>query len=78
MNTMNHLLRGTEMFVRHKFHLRVVPNVGDIVPLISKYIVESPGPADVKVRQEAMKCFQVCISSCYRRFNCSCGSNIFE
>jgi hypothetical protein len=55
------------MSPRHKFHLRVVPNVGDIVPLISKYIVESPGPADVKVQQEAMKCFQVCPSSYHNK-----------
>lgn len=41
---------------RHKFHLSVVPNVDDIVPLMSKYI--NDGSAEMKTRQEAMRCFQ--------------------
>ena len=42
---------------RHKFHRLVKPNVEDIAPLISKYI--SDNTADVNVREEALKCFQV-------------------
>lgn len=42
---------------RHKFHRLVKPNVEDIAPLISRYI--SDNTADVNVREEALKCFQV-------------------
>jgi hypothetical protein len=44
---------------RHKFHLRVAPNAEDIVSLIEKYISNDSPKDDVKVRQEAMRCFQV-------------------
>ena len=47
--------------IRHKFHLSVVPNVDDIVPLMSKYITDTS--ADTKIRQEAMRCFQVCLAA---------------
>lgn len=45
------------ILIRHKFHLCVLPNVDDIVPLMSNYISDTS--ADLKTRQEAMKCFQV-------------------
>ncbi|KAK0099684.1 hypothetical protein ONS95_013423 [Cadophora gregata] len=51
---------------QHKFHLSVVPNVDDIVPLISKYITD--GSADMKIRQEAMRCFQSWVSYSHRAF----------
>ena len=47
---------------RHKFHRRVIPNVDDIVPMISKYI--SPNDtlsSDGTVRLEAMHCLKVCL-----------------
>ena len=45
---------------RNKFHQLMLPNVDDVVPLISKYITnQNPEPTLIKVRQEAMKCFQV-------------------
>jgi hypothetical protein len=44
---------------RHKFHDHVVPNADDIVPLIERYISVDPSGAGTRVRQEAMKCFQV-------------------
>ena len=43
----------------HKFHTRVAPNADDIVPLIAKYISNNSSRVDIKVRQEAMRCFQV-------------------
>ncbi|KAG4442578.1 hypothetical protein IFR05_001908 [Cadophora sp. M221] len=51
---------------QHKFHLSVVPNVDDIVPLMSKYI--NDGSADMKIRQEAMRCFQSWVSYSHRAF----------
>lgn len=45
------------MIPRHKFHQQVIPNVDDAVPLIAKYISDTS--ADIKVRDEALKCFQV-------------------
>lgn len=42
---------------RHKFHRLIKPNVEDIAPLIARYI--SDDAADVNVREEALKCFQV-------------------
>ncbi|XMA12621.1 hypothetical protein WAI453_005412 [Rhynchosporium graminicola] len=51
---------------QHKFHLRVVPNVDDIVPLMSKYITDES--AEMKIRQEAMRCFQSWISYSHRAF----------
>lgn len=44
---------------RHKFHARLAPNADDIVPLIGRYISSTSPEEDVKVRQEAMRCFQV-------------------
>lgn len=44
---------------RHKFHKRVAPNADDIVPLMGKYISNPSQGIDIKVRQEAMRCFQV-------------------
>jgi hypothetical protein len=39
----------------------MLPNVDEIVPLMSKYIKDqNPSPSMGNVRQEAMKCFQVC------------------
>ncbi|TVY21258.1 Importin beta-like protein [Lachnellula arida] len=47
---------------RNKFHKSVVPNVDDIVPLLSRYLTNTtPAPTERKVRQEAMKCFQALI-----------------
>ncbi|KAG4414230.1 hypothetical protein IFR04_012636 [Cadophora malorum] len=51
---------------QHKFHLSVVPNVDDIVPLMSKYITDTS--ADTKIRQEAMRCFQSWVSYSHRAF----------
>ncbi|KAG0648341.1 Karyopherin [Hyphodiscus hymeniophilus] len=56
-------------FVRHKFHRRVIPNVTDIVPLVEKYISsDSISQLNVKARQEAMRCFQACVSYSHRAF----------
>lgn len=64
LSTSSHALSYfTLTSTRHKFHRRVVPNVTDIVPLIEKYISSDAQVAqlDVKARQEAMRCFQVCV-----------------
>ncbi|RDL35074.1 ARM repeat-containing protein [Venustampulla echinocandica] len=54
---------------QHKFHQSVLPNVDDIVPLISKYISNTaPVTADIKVRQEALTCFQAWVSYSHRAF----------
>jgi hypothetical protein len=37
----------------------VVPNVDDVVPIIERYIANKSSSEDVKVRQEAMRCYQV-------------------
>ena len=54
----------TDSPFRHKFHKHVVPNADAIVPLIRRYISVDSSAVDTKVRQEAMKCFQVCHYSC--------------
>ncbi|CAG8971936.1 hypothetical protein HYALB_00003271 [Hymenoscyphus albidus] len=47
----------------------MLPNVDDIVPLISRYISEStPSPQHTKNRQEAMKCYQAWVSYAHRAF----------
>ncbi|KAL2068336.1 hypothetical protein VTL71DRAFT_16434 [Oculimacula yallundae] len=51
---------------QNKFHLRMVPNVDDIVPLISRYIADDS--AEMKTRQEAMKCFQSWVSYSHRAY----------
>ncbi|CZR59294.1 related to KAP122 Member of the karyopherin-beta family, nuclear import [Phialocephala subalpina] len=51
---------------QYNFHRLVKPNVEEIAPLISRYI--SDITADVKVRQEALKCFQSCVSYSHRAF----------
>lgn len=53
-------LYRADLLIRHKFHQQMVPNVDEIVPLIAKYIANDATRGDVKVRQEAMRCFQVC------------------
>jgi hypothetical protein len=54
---------------QHKFHRQVVPNVDDIVPLISKYINNNATEtAHGTVKQEAMKCFQAWVSYSHRAF----------
>lgn len=54
---------------QHKFHRQVVPNVDDIVPLISKYISNNrTESAYGKVKQEAMKCLQAWVSYSHRAF----------
>lgn len=48
------------MLLRHKFHEYVAQNVDDIVAIMLKGIIMTPGvPINNKVRQESMKCFQV-------------------
>lgn len=48
------------MLLRHKFHEYVAQNVDDIVAIMSRGIITTPGvPINNKVRQESMKCFQV-------------------
>ena len=54
---------------QHKFHRQVIPNVDDIVLLMSKYITNMPTEStDGKVKQEAMKCFQAWVSYSHRAF----------
>ncbi|KAE9374892.1 ARM repeat-containing protein [Stipitochalara longipes BDJ] len=54
---------------QHKFHRQVVPNVDDIVPLISKYIGNNPTESAYgKVKEEAMKCFQAWVSYSHRAY----------
>ncbi|EPE34071.1 ARM repeat-containing protein [Glarea lozoyensis ATCC 20868] len=54
---------------QHKFHQLMLPNVDDIVPLISKYITDhNPTPDQANVRQEAMKCYQSWVSYSHRAF----------
>lgn len=53
---------------QHKFHQQVIPNVEDVVPLIQKYIAGDAVANDVKVRQEAMSCFQAWVSYSHRAF----------
>ncbi|KAG9232755.1 armadillo-type protein [Amylocarpus encephaloides] len=54
---------------QNEFHRRMLPNVDDIVPLISKYISnQSPDSSQAKVRQEAMKCYQAWVSYSHRAF----------
>ena len=53
-------LYRADFLIRHKFHQQMVPNVDEIVPLIAKYIASDATGGDIKVRQEAMRCFQVC------------------
>jgi hypothetical protein len=51
-----------DMLFRHKFHRRVIPNVDDVVPMISKYIATNDtSSSDGTVRLEAMHCFKVCL-----------------
>lgn len=53
---------------QHKFHERVVPNVEDVIPIIERYVVNQSSAEDVKVRQEAMRCFQAWVSYSHRAF----------
>lgn len=48
---------------RHQFHVRVVPNAETVVSMVSRYIVTNIPTDSVKVRQEAMTCFQVHLTS---------------
>ncbi|EPQ62290.1 BgtA-21035 [Blumeria graminis f. sp. tritici] len=52
----------------HKFHSHIRPNVNDVVPLIRKYLFEAPNQALTRTQQEAMKCFQSCMSYSHRSF----------
>ncbi|KAH8683271.1 armadillo-type protein [Tricladium varicosporioides] len=54
---------------QHKFHQRVVPNVEDIIPLMSKYLnVDPQKPIEGPIRAEALKCFQAWVSYSHRAF----------
>lgn len=48
------------IYIRNKFHRSVIPNVDDIVPLLSNYLATTTtAPAQRKARQESMQCLQV-------------------
>ena len=50
----------TKLFIRNQFHQRLVLNVDDVVALIARYIAADQNiTVEAKVRQEAMRCFQV-------------------
>ncbi|PBP17057.1 importin [Diplocarpon rosae] len=51
---------------QHKFHRLMLSNVDHIVPLMSQYIANSS--ANMKTRQEAMRCFQSWVSYSHRAF----------
>jgi len=52
--------RTDSLSSRNKFHRSVVPNVDDIVPLLSKYLINTkPDSKERKARQESMRCLQV-------------------
>lgn len=53
---------------QYKFHRIVVPNAEAVVSLISKYIVNSPGTADVNVRKEAMITFSAWVNYSHRAY----------
>jgi hypothetical protein len=61
-NSMKQLSLLVWFLFRHKFHRRVIPNVDDIVPMISKYIATNDTlSSDGTVRLEAMHCLKVCL-----------------
>ncbi|TVY38169.1 Importin beta-like protein [Lachnellula subtilissima] len=59
----------SSLMKQNKFHKSVVPNVDDIVPLLSRYLTNTtPAPTERRVRQEAMRCFQAWVSYAHRAF----------
>lgn len=50
------------MLLSHQFHQRMLPNVDDIVTIVQSSLGDSPQAmsVDPKIRQESMKCYQVC------------------
>ncbi|TVY44332.1 Importin beta-like protein [Lachnellula occidentalis] len=59
----------SSLMKQNKFHKSVVPNVDDIVPLLSRYLTNTtPAPTEKRVRQEAMGCYQAWVSYAHRAF----------